>query len=209
MHSSVSYVVRAYSCRHSGPCPLLRYVVSAQVLHACVCSCRGADVERSVLRPMGLRHRPRSLPDLPTPPRRVPGLLQRAARLLGREPLRRCRCRTEGHGATQFRQGRHPGSRHGRSGDAAGDLHQRGPAAAHDPPGHRVAERSRRRRCGPSRTRSARSAWHASIRSSAETASTSSWTWAPNSHAHHRHARGNPRQRTARGAGARERGAAQ
>ena len=116
------------------------YVRTASVCHARATNrCRGADVERSVLRPVRLRHR-RSIP-YPTYRRlrdECAALPQRAARLLGREPLRRRRRRAEGHGAAQLGEGRHPRGRHGRSGDAAGDLHQRGPAAAHHAPCARV-----------------------------------------------------------------------
>ena len=118
--------------------------------------CRGAHVDRPVLRPMGLRHRPRSLPDIPTTARRSAGLLQRAHDFWGISRYADVDAALQGHRTTQLGERRHPRSGHGRSGDAARHLHQRGPAATHHPPCDRLAgihaqEDARDRRQGPRR----------------------------------------------------------
>ena len=139
----------------------------------------GAWLRRPLLRPVRRRDRRRSVPDLQAAAGRGAALLQRAARLLGPEPLRRRRGRAEGLEAPQLGEGRHPRGGQGRPRHAAGRLHQRGPAAAHGAPRAGVAgvhaeadERSSRTRSGPSARR-------ASTRSSAPIASTSCSTSAP------------------------------
>ena len=91
------------------------------------------DERRRLLRPVRLRDRHRSLPDLEATPGREPPLLQRALRLLRGQPLRRRRSLLHGLGNLHFEQG-HPARNHQEQhGDPSRVHHLRGPPDAPHP----------------------------------------------------------------------------
>ena len=134
---------------------------------------------RAVLRPVRLRHRCRSVPRVEAPARRGAAVLQREARLLRAEPVRRREELQHRLEHLHLGEGIGPRAHQERDGDPAGDHPVRGPSGARPAPqspepGVHAEADGRDRAAGAER-----SAPGLSTRWSTRAGSTSSTTWRP------------------------------